>query len=206
MAVLRLDVVPLRARRRRAVTAVPMLTALLCWGGFAGDAAAADWRSEAAGSRLEFIPTFEKAPVPGVFREFDALVRLDTADLAASRVEVSIAVTSADLGIPDVNREIRGADWFDYARFPKAGFQSTELRRGDAAGRFVARGTLALKGVQQVVEVPFVWSEAADAATMEGELTLRRGVFGIGQGEWAATNYIGADVRVKFRLRLRKAS
>jgi polyisoprenoid-binding protein YceI len=38
---------------------------------------------------------------------------------------------------------------------------------------------------------------------MEGEFALRRSAFGIGSGEWAATNVIGAEVRVKFRVRLR---
>lgn len=184
--------------------AAPMLAVVLCSGGLVFEAAAADWRSEAAASRLAFIPTFEKAPVPGVFREFDAQVRLDPARPADSRIEVNIAVTSADMGIPDVNREIRGTDWFDYVRFPQAGFRSAEVRRAEGSGRFVARGILALKGVQQRVDVPFSWSETGDVATMEGELTLARGVFGIGQGEWAATNYIGADVQVKFRLQLRK--
>jgi len=40
---------------------------------------------------------------------------------------------------------------------------------------------------------------------MEGELTVKRGAFGIGTGEWAATNVIGADVRVKFKVKLHKA-
>jgi len=40
---------------------------------------------------------------------------------------------------------------------------------------------------------------------MEGELTLKRGDFGIGLGEWKATDTIGADVKVKFKLKLKKA-
>jgi hypothetical protein len=41
---------------------------------------------------------------------------------------------------------------------------------------------------------------------MEGEFTVKRAAFGIGTGEWTATNVIGPDVKVKFRVRLRKAS
>jgi polyisoprenoid-binding protein YceI len=40
---------------------------------------------------------------------------------------------------------------------------------------------------------------------MEGELVLKREVFGIGLGEWKATDTIGADVKVKFKVRLKKA-
>jgi polyisoprenoid-binding protein YceI len=39
---------------------------------------------------------------------------------------------------------------------------------------------------------------------MEGEFTVQRSAFGIGTGEWVATNVIGADVKVKFNLRMRK--
>jgi polyisoprenoid-binding protein YceI len=68
----------------------------------------------------------------------------------------------------------------------------------------VARGTLRLKGVQQPVEVPFNWVQSDDAAQMDGELIIRRGAFGIGTGEWAATTLVGPDVKVGFSLRLRR--
>jgi polyisoprenoid-binding protein YceI len=63
---------------------------------------------------------------------------------------------------------------------------------------------LSLKGVQQPVEVPFTWTETGEAARMEGEFNVKRGAFGIGTGEWATTSVIGADVKVKFSVRLRK--
>jgi len=167
-------------------------------------AQSADWKMDPAGSRLEFIATFEKTPAPGVFKEFDARVRFDPEKPAGGSLDVTVKVTSADMNIADVNREIRGKDWFDYAGFPKAEFRSTDLRRAQG-NRYVAHGTLSLKGVKQPVEVPFTWTGSADGATMEGELLLSRGAFGIGAGEWAATDVIGADVHVKFKVKLRKA-
>jgi polyisoprenoid-binding protein YceI len=169
----------------------------------AAPACAADWRSVPAGSKLEFTATFEKAPVPGEFKEFDARLRgFDPAKPGGS-LEVVIKTTSADMGVADVNKEIRGKDWFDYAAHPQAEFRSTEVRR--EGNRYVARGTLALKGAKQPVEVPFTWTPSGDGAVMEGEFTVKRGAFGIGTGEWAATDTIGADVKVKFKVRLKKA-
>jgi polyisoprenoid-binding protein YceI len=170
--------------------------------GFA-PAQGADWKMDPAGSKLEFIASFEKAPAPGVFKEFDARLRFDPDKPAGGSLDVTIKVTSADMSIPDVNKEIRGKDWFDYAGFPQAEFHSTDLRRADG-NRYVARGTLELKGVKQPVEVPFTWAASADGAVMEGELTVKRGAFGIGLGEWKATDTIGADVKVKFKVKLRK--
>ena len=176
----------------------------LLLGGALHPAQGADWKMDPAGSKLEFIATFEKSPVPGAFREFDARLRFDPETPAGGSLDVTVKVTSADMNIADVNREIRGKDWFDYAAFPQAEFRSTDLRRAQG-NRYVARGTLSLKGVKQPVEVPFTWTASADGATIEGELTVKRGAFGIGAGEWAATDVIGADVQVKFKVKLRKA-
>ena len=162
----------------------------------------ADWKIDPAGSKLEFIATFEKNPAPGVFREFDARLRFDPEKPAGGSLEVTVKVASADMNIPDVNKEIRNKDWFDYSGFPQAEFRSSDLRR-DGKG-YVARGTLTLKGVKQAVEVPFTWSASGDGALMEGELTLERGAFGIGLGEWKATDTIGADVKVKFKVKLKR--
>jgi len=171
----------------------------------AASAHAADWKSVPAGSKLEIVASFEKTPVPGEFKKFDAALKgFDPAKPAGGSLEVVIDVTSADLGVADVNREIRGKDWFDMAAHPKAEFRSTEVRR--YGSRYVARGTLALKGAQQPVEVPFTWTPSGDGATMEGEFTVKRGAFGIGTGEWAATDTIGADVKVRFKVRMAKAA
>ncbi|TMG88342.1 MAG: YceI family protein, partial [Betaproteobacteria bacterium] len=155
----------------------------------------ADWKMDPAGSKLEFVATFEKTAAPGVFKEFDARLRFDPDKPAGGGLDVIVKVTSADMNIADANKEIRGKDWFDYAAFPQAEFRSTDLRRIEG-NRYVARGILLLKGVKQPVEVPFSWTASAGGAVMEGELTVKRGAFGIGTGEWEATNVIGADVKV----------
>ena len=164
---------------------------------------AVDWKMDAAASKLEFIATFEKNPAPGVFKEFDTRLSFDPTKPAGGKLDVTIKVTSADMGIADVNKEIRNKDWFDYSGFPQAEFHSTDLRRDGS--RYIARGTLTLKGVKQAVDVPFTWAASGDGATMEGELTVKRGDFGIGLGEWKATDTIGADVKIRFKVKLKKA-
>lgn len=170
-------------------------------------ARAAEWKMDPAGSRLEFIATFEKTPAPGVFKEFDVRLSFDPEKPAGSRLDVAIRVASADMVSAEINKAIAGIDWFDFARHQQAEFHATDIRRLPAnppSSRYAARGTLTLKGVPQPVEVPFTWNAAAEGATMDGEFTVKRGPFGIGTGEWAATDVIGSDVTVKFRVRLHK--
>lgn len=170
-------------------------------------AEAADWKMDPAASRLEFAAQFEKTPAPGVFKDFDVRLGFDGDSPAGGRLDVTIRVASADMASADINKAIAGAEWFDVARYPVAEFHATEIRRapaGSAPGRFVARGTLALKGVTQPLEVPLTWTPAAGGAALDGEFSVKRSLFGIGTGEWAATNVIGADVVVKFHVQLRE--
>jgi polyisoprenoid-binding protein YceI len=167
-------------------------------------ASAADWKMDPAPSRLEFVATFEKTAAPGVFKEFDTrLERFEPEKPEAAKLDVTVKVTSADMKNGDVNRAIRGPEWFDFARFPQAEFRAEDIRRV-APGRYLARGVLSLKGMKKDLEVPFTWQESANAATMEGELNVERLQFGIGTGEWADGKTIGLGVRVKFNVRLRK--
>lgn len=163
---------------------------------------AADWKMDPADSRLDFVTTFETAPAPGVFKEFDVRASFDPEAPAGGRLGVTIKVATADMASADINKAIAGPEWFDFAKYPQAEFQSAEIVR--AGSRYVARGTLVLKGVRQPVEVPFSWTPAGDGATMEGQFVVKRAAFGIGTGEWVSTEVIGPDVTVKFRVRLRK--
>lgn len=178
-----------------------ILTGLLA--GCALPVAAADWRSNAATSRLEFAASFEGAAAPGVFRSFSVRMTFDADRPADSVLDVVINVSSADMNSAEVNKAIASAEWFDFTRFPQAAFRATDLRRVQA-GRYVARGTLRLKGRELPVELPFTWSEAGGRAKLGGEIVLKRAAFGIGTGEWAATSVIGADVKVRFDVTLHK--
>jgi polyisoprenoid-binding protein YceI len=172
------------------------------------NAQAAEWKMDPADSRLDFVASFEKSPAPGVFKDFDVRLDFDPGKAPGGHLDVTIRVSSADMASADMNKAIAGMEWFDFARFQQAEFHAGDIRPapGEAsAGRYLARGMLTLKGVQQPVEVPFTWKPSAGAATMEGEFSVKRTAFGIGTGEWTSTDVIGADVTVKFHVRLREA-
>ncbi len=171
----------------------------------AGPAVAADWSMVPSRSRLEFIATYERNMAPGVFREFDTRMRFDPNRLGDSSIDVTIKITSADMRSADINKAIGEPDWFDVAHFPQAEFHATRVRSA-GPNRYVASGTLRLKGIEQPVEFPFAWTSAGDDATMEGELTVERARFKIGVGEWTSTSVIGADVTVKFSVALRRSA
>jgi polyisoprenoid-binding protein YceI len=169
----------------------------------AGITHAAEWRMDLAGSKLEYTATLQKTRASGIFNEFEMRARFDESRLADSRADVTVVVASADMIDAEVNKAMRGLDWFDSARFPQAEFHTSDIRRV-GQNSYLARGALTVKGIEQQIEVPFVWTNEADTATITGELTVKRAAFRIGLGEWASTDVVGPDVTVKFRVRLRR--
>ncbi len=165
---------------------------------------AAQWTMDPRSSELGFSVAFEGAPAHGVFRSFELSMEFTAAKPAASRIDVTIAVASADMRSAPMNDAIRGPDWFDATHFPVAEFRSLDVRP-TGADRYLAIGTLKVKGVTRLVELPFEWKSDGVAAVVDGSLTLQRAAFGIGGGDWVSSNVIGPEVKVHFSVSVRKA-
>jgi polyisoprenoid-binding protein YceI len=94
-------------------------------------------------------------------------------------------------------------DWFDAEHYPQAVFKSTSIKRV-ANNRYQAQGTLQLRGKVQPVVLDFNLNIKGNKATAQGTASLDRTAFGVGQGEWAATDSIPALVKVVFNLQATK--
>jgi polyisoprenoid-binding protein YceI len=182
--------------RHRLIACTPLL--------IAATAVADEWRVDKATSRLNFVPTFEGRPTVGQFRDFAVQLRFDPSHPETGQMHVTVSLMSADLSSKDINEAIRESEWLDVARYPKAEFESSRIRGSN--GRYVAEGTLKLKGAIQAIEVPFDWSNSEKEATMVGKLKLDRTDFRIGTGEWSDSRSIGHPVEVRFNLSLERSS
>ncbi|MEJ0003313.1 MAG: YceI family protein [Pararobbsia sp.] len=138
-------------------------------------------------------------PVDGRFRKFDAQVTFDPAKPANGSARVSVEMDSYELGDADVDRQVRGEDWFDAADYPRASFVSSSIvPAGD--GKYSVTGRLTVRGKTRDVIVPVSVSDEGATRIFEGSLPVSRRRFGIGQGEWVATNVVADEVVIKFRL------
>jgi polyisoprenoid-binding protein YceI len=162
-----------------------------------------EWRSNSAAT-LSFSTTFEGEPLQGEFSKIDVVFAFDTAAPEAGKLDVTIDLTAADMGDPDMNSVLMDPAWFDTAQFAEANFVSDTIARL-AANQFQASGGLELKGTQKNVVVPFSWDSDGDVAHMRGSFDLTRTDFGIGSGEWATDDAIGFAVHLSFDLTLNRA-
>jgi cytochrome b561/polyisoprenoid-binding protein YceI len=169
----------------------------------ASTAAATEWIVE-PGGRLTFRADYSGSPVDGAFKRWDADIRFDPQDLAQSRVRVTVDLASADTAESERDAMLKGESFFNTAAHPRAVFTANGFRaRGP--GRYSAAGTLSLHGVSQPVAVDFELKLDGNRATASGTARLSRTAFGVGVGEWAATDQIADGVTVNFRLRARRS-
>ncbi|MGO4330711.1 YceI family protein [Cupriavidus sp. 2TAF22] len=138
-------------------------------------------------------------PMEGKFKKFDATVTFDPAQLAASSAKIEIDVSSFEIGDAETTKEVKGADWFNAAKFPKAVFQSTSIKTG-AAGKYEVAGKLTIKGKTLDVVVPASYRQDGGGQVFDGVLPIKRTVFNIGDGEWKDTSVVADDVQIKFHI------
>lgn len=151
------------------------------------------------GSTLGFATTWGGEAVEGRFARWTADILFSPDALDASKVGVKIDLYSVATGDGQRDESLVGSDFFDTGSHPTATFTATKFRK-TAEGRFVADGTLDLRGVKRPVSLPFSLKIDGDTARMRGVTSLDRTAFGVGQGEWTATDEIPAKVSIRVEL------
>jgi polyisoprenoid-binding protein YceI len=170
-------------------------------------AAGAHYTLDAAKSSLDFTFLQAGAKNTGHFPRFTVTLDPGASDPAGGKLEVTVDVAALDTGDTDRDEVLRGDDLFAVKKYPQATFKSTAITR--AAGGYDAVGALTIRGVTRETHVPFTFREASEGGAtvgyMAGKTVVRRLDFGVGQGDWKATDQAGNEVTVSFNLRLTRA-
>jgi polyisoprenoid-binding protein YceI len=164
--------------------------------------------SDPAKSSLQFTFLQAGAQNKGRFTRFPVSFDFSPENLAAGHLEVTVEMSSTDTGDSERDDTLRGADLFAVSKFPQSHYSATQFTK--TATGYEAVGKLTLRGVTREVRVPFTFRTASENGVavgyMSGRTTLRRLDFGVGQGDWKATDQVGNEVGVSFTLRLTAAA
>jgi len=154
------------------------------------------------GSLLEFHSSYDEESFTGRFERFEARIAFDPAS-ASGHFDVAIDLASAGTENDERDEVLLGAEFFHVLAMPKARYQATRFSRL-ADGRFIAEGTLSLRGVTRAVPLTFAWT-AGPSPRLEGSATVPRLAFQVGTGDWADTALMPDAVEVRTRLQLQPA-
>ena len=183
-------------------TAVALVSLLLAAG--TGHAQAVPkWSVATDESEIGFGALQGGAAIDGSFARFEADLRFDPTQLDMSRFRVEIDVASLDSGNSDRDNTLRSNAFFDVAVWPLAKFESSDVR-AVGEGRFEAHGDLTIRDRRLPVVLPFALelggTPGERRARANGELTINRMDYGVGQGQWADTSVIADPVRITVRV------
>lgn len=158
---------------------------------------ARDWRVDHAKSSLGFTGSYQGDTFDGRFKTFDATIRYDANDLAGAKFDVAIDLASADTQSAERDDTLKGGDFFDTGRYPKAHFVTESFSQG-ADGNVEAKGKLTIRDRTQPVTLKVRFAASGDAATLDVDTVLKRADFGLGSSsDWAD---VGAEVPVHGHL------
>ena len=114
-------------------------------------------------------------------------LEFDPANPTRAAVNVTIALSSLNTGVPALDEHLRSEDFFEVAKFPTASFRSTKVEQGAGKDRLKVTGELNLHGVTRPVTLDVtVLKIGANPRTQlptvgfEVTTTLKRSDFGLG--------------------------
>ena len=165
-------------------------------------AVAADY-VQAPGSTLAFAGKYQGEVFVGRFPGFSTRLSFDPRNLDGSRLEVTIPMATATTRNADYDGEMRGAAFFDAAKFPQATYVATKFH-ALGGNRYAADGTLTLRGTSRPVTLTFEWTQG-ERPVLFGRAAVQRLDFGVGGGQWADTGLIPNAIAVSTRVVLKPA-
>ena len=165
---------------------------------------AGQWTADPAASRVGFTATQQRAEFSGQFQRFTASIDFDPATPESGSILAMIDLATVDTQYADRDNYLREPEWFHIALFPQAKYTADSIRA--TASGFEAEGFLSLRGVRQAVPLTFTFEIHDDRARMQGSAKINRLAFGVGQGDWADTGWVGAGIDVSIDLELERAT
>jgi polyisoprenoid-binding protein YceI len=150
--------------------------------------------------------------VSGKFNDYKGTIQLDPAKMENSAVEIAIKTTSIDTGVPDRDKHLRSADFFDVEKFPEITFKSKSIK-ATGKDQYAVTGTFTMHGVSKELTLPVTFNGTAkdpwggQRAGFSAETTVNRKDYGIVWNK-ALDNggaLLGDDVKIAVNLEAAKA-
>lgn len=158
------------------------------------------WQIVPADSSVTFTGTQNGAPATGGFKKFSGEIYFDPNQLADSKAKIVIDMNSVTTTYSDFTSTLLTSDWFNVKVFPQAIFEATHFAKM-SDNKYSAEGVLTIRDKKIPVTLTFEAEKLSDKkGRVKGSATLKRTVFGIGQGEWADTDAVKDDVQVNFTI------
>ena len=154
-------------------------------------------------SEISFKIRHLLAKTSGRFTKFSGTIKVDSADITKSSVEVSIEAASVNTDNEARDKHLRGADFFEVEKFPTITFKSTAVKEV-AKGKLEVTGDFTLHGVTKKITFPITAAGTQPgmrpgsvvAGFIDGAVTINRNDYGIKYGP----GVLGDEVAISLNI------
>lgn len=157
------------------------------------------WVIASANSKLDFTASWSGEPIHGRFAKWTGDILFSPDALERSRLHIEVDLASAATGDSQRDSSLPTSDWFDVSVHPKAVWISSKITRAGNS-RYHADGTLQLRGISKPLGLDFSLRIDGKHAQVTGTAIIDRIRYGVGQGQWAATDQVAAEVALAFTV------
>jgi len=144
------------------------------------------------GGRLGFVVAGAGETYRGSFSSWSGTIKMDPEKPEGSEIRIAVDLGSASLGDATMDATLHGPEFLASGN---ATWRSTSVTRS-GPGKYVAKGTLTLKGVSRPQTVNFTLTGKGAKRHAEGSASIDRAAFGVGTG--AAAEGLAASVSLSF--------
>ncbi|MCB0339453.1 MAG: polyisoprenoid-binding protein [Bdellovibrionales bacterium] len=169
---------------------------------------AAEYKIDADHSTVGFrIKHLSISTVPGRFKTFQGSLQFDPNNIASSKANVSIDVSSINTEQSKRDDHLRSADFFDVSKFPTMTFETTSVEP-ISKDTFNALGNLTLHGVTKPVTLKVEFTGSAldpwgnERVAFSATTTLNRKDFGLTWNKLLETGglVVGEEVKIDIEI------
>jgi polyisoprenoid-binding protein YceI len=154
---------------------------------------------DSATSKVEWVGSKVTGKHDGGFKQFKGTVSMVDGAPEKSSVTVDIDTDSLFADQDKLVGHLKTADFFDVAKFPKATFTSTEVKKNDKPQDYIVTGSLSLHGVTKSISFPATIRTNPSAVDVAAEFAINRKDFGLAYAG-KADDLIRDDVVIKLTL------
>jgi polyisoprenoid-binding protein YceI len=142
---------------------------------------------------------FSNSDVNGIFKKASGNISFDETDLAGSKFDFSIEVSSINTGNGLQNKHAKGAEWFDAVKYPYIKYTSSKIEKSGSS--YKVTGTLEMKGVKKDLSFPFSFKKNGNDATFNADFSVNKNDFNVGK----KGDSVGEIIKLKISVPVNKS-
>ncbi|HEY9221788.1 MAG TPA: YceI family protein [Lutibacter sp.] len=171
-----------------------------------------NWNIDPSHSSIRFaVDHMVISEVEGIFSKYEGSVSTTAGDFSDAKINVVVDVNSVNTDNAKRDEHLRGADFFETEKFPKATFVSTSVTK-TGTGKYNLKGNLTLHGVTKEITLAMTYGGTTKdpwgntKAGMKVTGIINRTDFGLKYNSVleAGSMMIGEDVTITAKVELVK--